>query len=67
MTPEQKAAFIIAQAALLNAKVAMMQAENQWRVQCGESIAYAEEEMDNEIHDLMTTLEHNAVLSMFRR
>ncbi len=43
MTTEQKAAFIMAQAACLNAEIAGMVAENQWRAHRGESPAYSEQ------------------------
>lgn len=37
-------AFVLAQVALLNCRVAGMQAENQHRLSCGNSIAYASDE-----------------------
>ncbi len=40
MTPEERAAFIVGQAAILNAEVAGMVAENQHRMNCGNSIAF---------------------------
>jgi len=42
MTPEQKAAFIMAQAAMLSAEIAGMVAENQARSHRGESPAYTQ-------------------------
>ena len=43
MTVEQKAALIMARAAVLNAQVAGMIAENQMRMQRDEAIAYDDE------------------------
>ena len=40
MDSTSKSAFIVAQAAMLNAEIAGMQAENQWRANCGHSPAY---------------------------
>lgn len=42
MTPEQKAAFVNAQVAVFNARVAGMIAENAQRVHIGQSLAYGE-------------------------
>lgn len=47
MTPEQKAAFIIAQAACLMAKIAGMQAENQHTV---DEPKYDLKDFENEIN-----------------
>ena len=44
MTPEQKAAYIQAQAACAMADVAGMQAENMQREHRGEAMAYVEED-----------------------
>jgi hypothetical protein len=43
MTPEQQAAFIMAQAACAMAEIAGMQAANQHRLSLGQTIAYDEE------------------------
>ena len=43
MTPEQKAAFVNAQAACALAEIAAMQAANQHRLSLGQSIAYDED------------------------
>ena len=43
MTPEEKAAFVVAQAAILNARVQGMVAENMQRSHRGESMAYMED------------------------
>lgn len=66
MNEEQKAAFIIAQAALLNAEVAMYQAANKHRELCGNSIAYGEEEFTTLITRYEAVLGHNEVISFFR-
>ena len=63
MTDEQKAAYVIAQAACLMATVAGMQAENQHRMNCGNSIAYGEEAFQRAIDESYCT--HNAVLALF--
>jgi len=49
MTQEQRCAFLIAQAAVLNAKVFGMQAENMQRAHRGESMAHTEQSFQNEI------------------
>ena len=64
MTAEQKAAYIIAQAACLMAEVAGMQAENQDRAQRGESIAYPETAFQEAI--VRSGVHHNGVLTLFR-
>lgn len=66
MTPEQKAAFIVAQAALFNARVAGMQAENQHRLSCGEPVAYADDEFQRVIAEGEGVLGHNAVCIFFQ-
>lgn len=50
MTPEQQAAFIIAQAACLMAKVAGMQTENRQRERQGMSMLYNEEEFEKAVN-----------------
>lgn len=64
MTPEQQSAFIIAQAAMLNAEIATMQAENLHRASRGEATAYTEE-VFQATTDKYSCLTHNAVLSLF--
>jgi hypothetical protein len=63
MTPEQKAAFIIAQAACASAEIAAMQAANQHRLSLGLAIAY------DEAAFLLVAdryqLGHNTVISFF--
>lgn len=65
MTPEQKAAFVNAQAALLNAEIAGMQAENQHRLSRGETIAYGEDGFHEAFKRYEGVLGHNAVISFF--
>lgn len=64
MTPEQKAAFIVAQAACANAEIASMQALNQERMHRGESIAYDEASFAA-VPDRFG-LGHNTVISFFQ-
>lgn len=66
MTPDQKSAYINAQAALLNAEIAMMQAENTHRELCGNSIAYGGDEFQKVIDKYEFILGHNAVIERFR-
>lgn len=49
MTREQRCAFLVSQSAVLNARIAGMQAENQQRIHRGESLAYAEDAFNKEI------------------
>lgn len=63
MTPEQQAAFIIAQAACAMAEIAAMQAENQMRSHRGETIAYVEGDFRDAIE--RNVIGHNAVLTLF--
>ncbi len=65
MTDEQKAAFIIAQAACAQAEIAAMQAFNQHRLSLGQSIGY-DEEAFLAIADKYL-IGHNAVISFFQR
>mgnify|MGYP001607021024 FL=1 len=63
MTPEQKAAYVIAMSACAMAEIAGMQAENQQRAHRGESIAYTKDAFaaladKHGIH-------HNAVIGLF--
>lgn len=64
MTNEQVAAYVIGQAALLNAEVARMQAENSHRLDCGHSIAYGDEQFAEVIARFEPALSHNAVFTM---
>lgn len=65
MTPEQKAAFVVAQAALLNTRVAGMEAENQQRQYRGLAPAYGEDAFISLEREFESTLGHNAVLLFF--
>ena len=64
MTDEQKAAYIMAQAACVMAETAAMQAENMQREHLGQSMTY------NEDHFVALIahygIHHNAVLSLFQ-
>lgn len=64
MTTEQQAAFVMAQAACAMAEIAGMQAENQSRIQRGESLAYVENDFAAVIG--RNGIGHNDVLTMFR-
>lgn len=64
MTPEQKAAFIVAQAALVNAKIAGMQAENQRRIAIGYDNPYTEKDFEAAANHHV--LGWNAVIEFFR-
>ena len=62
MTDEQKIAFIIAQAACLNAEVAGMVAENTYREMRGETIAFGEGAFVAVVR--ASGCEHNAVIPL---
>lgn len=57
----RKSAYIIAQAAVLNARVAGMVAENQDRIRKGESLAYIEEDFRKLVDK--SSCGHNEVIS----
>lgn len=63
MTPEQKAAFVMAQAACAMARIAAMQAENQHRIYRGEALAYTEQAFMAVIDD--TCIGHDEVILLF--
>ena len=63
MTPDQQIAYVVAMAAVLNAQVAGMVAENQWRSHRGEVIAYAEDAFSDLIDK--SGCHRNAVLATF--
>ncbi len=67
MTPEQKTVFVMAQIALLNADVAMMQAANEYRTRRGETIAYGEEEMYPIIQSYHKYLAPDNLISFFKQ
>lgn len=64
MTPEQQAAYIMAQAAALIAECLGMQAENMQRSHRGESMAYTYESFTEAIDRYGCS--HNNVLLFFR-
>ncbi len=64
MTPEQQAAYIMAQVAILNAMVAGMVAENMQREVLGQSMAYVENDFVAAVNG--SPCHHNAVLSLFQ-
>ncbi len=64
MNEEQKAAFIMAQAAVLNATIAGMTAENMQREAVGSSMAYGEDAFQDAIN--ASGCHHNAVLTLFQ-
>ena len=66
MTSEQKAAFINAQAALLNARVASMQSQNTERERNGCAHAYGEQQWDALLSEFEPILGHNAVIEFFQ-
>ncbi len=63
MTDEQKAAYIIAQAACLNAKVVSMQVANKGREAVGTNPMYLECDFLQAIND--SGVHHNAVIKFF--
>jgi len=63
MTPEQSAAYVNAMAAVLNARVAGMEAENTTRLRRGEPLAYSYDEFQEAIEE--SGCHHNDVLSTF--
>lgn len=67
MTPDQAAAFVNAQAALLACEVAGYQAENKRREHRGESLAYDGEAFDRLFQSYEGVLGHNAALTLFQQ
>lgn len=65
MTHEQAAAFINAQTALLNARIAGMTAENMQRAAVGNSMAYDEEYFASVVREFEGVLGFNAVITLF--
>lgn len=63
MTDEQKAAYVIGQAACLMAEIAGMQAENQQRAASGFSPAYVQRDFESAIDRY--SCHHNAALTLF--
>jgi hypothetical protein len=64
MTDEQKAAFVIAQAACAMAEIAGMQATNQQRAHVGMAPAYDEQHFQAVITN--NVIGHNSVLTLFQ-
>ena len=65
MTHEQAAAFVNAQTALLNARIAGMTAENMQRAAIGNSMAYDEEYFVTVAREFEAVLGHNAAITLF--
>lgn len=63
MTDEQKAAFIMAQAAVLNATILGMEAANSMRAYRGDLPRYGEQDFQNAIN--RSACHHNAVVTFF--
>lgn len=63
MSDEQKAAYVMAQVALFNARIAGMVAENQMRTHRGEAPAYVEGDFVKAAED--SGIHHNAVVGIF--
>ena len=66
MDKESRIALIIAQAAMLNAEIAMAQAENQYRERCGHQVAYGGDEMQAIIERYAPVLGYNEVILALR-
>ena len=67
MTAEQKAAYVMAQAAMLNAEIAAAQAENENRAHCGLSPAYDEKVIFDNIISRYDNLSHNYLIEFFNQ
>ena len=65
MTHEQAVAFVNAQTALLNARIAGMTAENMQRAALGNSMAYDEEYFVAVAREFESVLGHNAAITLF--
>ena len=66
MDKESRITLIIAQAAMLNAEIAMAQAANQEREHKGLALAYGENEMWAIIQRYESVLGYNAVIQYLR-
>lgn len=64
MTPEQKAAYIVAQSVLAYAEIEAMKAANLERQLAGQSLAFSESDFNSIQHKY--PIGHNAVVSFFR-
>ena len=63
MNENQRAAFVVAQAAMLNAEVAGMQAENMARVHLGQAMAYQEDAFRDVVNKYQGTIGHNQAIT----
>ena len=59
-------AFVLAQVALLNCRIAGMQAENQHRAACGNSPTYAEAEFSAVESEFEAMIGYNEIINMAR-
>lgn len=66
MDEQAKAAFILSQVAMMNARIAGMQAENNQRIHLQQAMAYIEADFAAVEREYATTLGYNAVLLYFR-
>lgn len=65
MTQEQKASFINAQTAMMQAEMNMMLAENQNRLNNNESLAYTEDQFLNFMQRWEPILGYNSLILFF--
>ena len=65
MAPEQKAAYILAQVALLSAEIAALQAENATRTGHLAGPLLDSREFDKVIERYKAVLDHNALITLF--
>jgi hypothetical protein len=65
MTPEQTAAYLNAQTALMNAEMQEMIADNQERISHGYALAYGPDQWKEFRENWAGTLGHNAVTCLF--
>lgn len=63
MTPEEKAAYIVSQSVATMVEAMGMQAENQYRLSCGDQLAYDEGSFQNLLS--RSGISHNDVMSYF--
>lgn len=66
MNLEARIAYINAQTAMFNAKIAQMVAGNMQRASCGESMLFTHKEFQSEIEGWEGVLSHNAVIGYLR-
>jgi len=66
MNNNMAAAYIMAQASMLNARIAMMKAANTERERAGMAPAYGEEAFSSLIEEYDTVLSHNSVVEFFQ-